>query len=293
MTVSEIVHRFLAHKAATVTPGTLTGYRRGLFWLLASFEDVAWEDLVRADVKDALQESFLGHHGQELKAATKNRNRGAFKMLQNYVVDELEAGEEVLKKHDLKNQKTDRREVFVDWDDFRTLAKHLRRDALPICEFLMLTAARPGEACNARIEDIEERVGLRVVVLEEHKTAKKTGKPRRITLNGEASEVVERAIGGRREGPIFRTKRCEPWTPSNLSSVWRAARSQAGLDPRLVLYTTRHGAVTRALKAGVPIAFVAQMAGHEDMKTTQGYAHLGDEEAAKAAAMAAVGFKAA
>ena len=53
--------------------------------------------------------------------------------------------------------------------------------------------ARPGELCRATIADVD-RVG-RLITLKEHKTARKTGQPRRIPIGRKLAELLDQAIG--------------------------------------------------------------------------------------------------
>src|SRR6185295_11389384 len=61
--------------------------------------------------------------------------------------------------------------------------------------------ARPGELCRATIADVDRVNG--VITLKEHKTARKTGKPRRIPIGRKFGELIEQAVGNRTEGPVF------------------------------------------------------------------------------------------
>ena len=61
--------------------------------------------------------------------------------------------------------------------------------------------ARPGELCRATIADIDRTANA--IILREHKTARKTGKPRRIPIGRKLGELLAQAIGDRQAGPIF------------------------------------------------------------------------------------------
>src|SRR5262249_29887393 len=61
--------------------------------------------------------------------------------------------------------------------------------------------ARPGELCRATIADIDRTANA--IILRDHKTARKTGKPRRIPIGQKLGELIRQAIGDRQAGPIF------------------------------------------------------------------------------------------
>ena len=52
--------------------------------------------------------------------------------------------------------------------------------------------ARPGELCRATIADVDRT--SRVITLKEHKTARKTGQPRRIPVGRKLENLLDQAI---------------------------------------------------------------------------------------------------
>lgn len=56
----------------------------------------------------------------------------------------------------------------------------------------------------------------------------------------------------------------------------------AGIDKHLTFHTSRHTWATRALRKGMRIEYVSKLMGHEDIKTTQIYAKIVNEELDKA-----------
>jgi len=111
--------------------------------------------------------------------------------------------------------------------------------------------ARPGELCRAQIRDVDWQKGR--ITLAEHKTARKTGKPRVIPIGRNFGQTLQKAIDHRQTGPVFRSPKGEAWTAGNLSSTHRRLRDAAGLPRDLVLYLARHRFGTEALRAGVPL----------------------------------------
>lgn len=62
-------------------------------------------------------------------------------------------------------------------------------------------------------------------------------------------------------------------TPKAVQDQMRAASAAAGIMKRVTPHTLRHAYVTHSLQNGNDIATVQQLVGHEDMSTTQIYAH--------------------
>ena len=138
---------------------------------------------------------------------------------------------------------------------------------------LLRSGCRPNEICRAAFEHIETTdSGSRLIVLKEHKTAKKTGKPRVIPIGRRLGRLIELSTHGRTTGPLFLTPHRRQWTPSNLSRTFKEARRAAGLDSDLVLYCARHHKGTVVCeKHGIHAA--AQVLGHTQLTTTQRYVH--------------------
>ena len=112
--------------------------------------------------------------------------------------------------------------------------------------------ARPGELCRATIADIDRAANA--IVVKEHKTARKTGKPRRIPIGRKLAKLLDQAIGKRSEGPIFLSPAGKSWTVPNLSRTYGRLRDNAGLPNDLVLYLARHECGTKICREKPPAA---------------------------------------
>lgn len=103
---------------------------------------------------------------------------------------------------------------------------------------LRQSCARPNELARATVADWDQ--ANQVIILVKHKTAKKTGRPRKITVGEKLRALILESLDGRTEGPLFLTPRGKQWTTESLSSAFRRARNKAKLDRQIVLYTARH-----------------------------------------------------
>jgi hypothetical protein len=56
------------------------------------------------------------------------------------------------------------------------------------------------------------------IMLAEHKTARKTGKPRVIPIGKHFGQTLQKAIDHRQAGPAFRSPTGAAWTVCNLST---------------------------------------------------------------------------
>jgi integrase len=138
-----------------------------------------------------------------------------------------------------------------------------------VLRFIVATGCRPSEACRMTWADVRADAG--VVVLAEHKTAAKTGKPRTLYLTDDAIAVLRELSPS--PGPVFVNRLGRPFTPAGLRSVAR----RAGFTP----YQLRHTFAQRASEA-LPADVLQKLMGHTDLATTQHYYDVRDGRIAAA-----------
>src|SRR5207253_2570501 len=94
------------------------------------------------------------------------------------------------------------------------------------------------------------------------KTSRRTGRKRVIHLQPEALEICRQLAAEHPDGPIFRNEDGAPWTKDAINCQIRRLRKRAGLGRDVFAYAFRHLFVTDALERSVPVATVAELAGH-------------------------------
>jgi integrase/recombinase XerD len=175
----------------------------------------------------------------------------------------------------------------VERDDVRALlaaaeASGPRDHAL--LAVLCLNGTRISETLATRISDLGRERGHRTLTL-----TRKGGKRQRIALAPRAAEAVDILVAGRGDDePIFATRSGRPVDRvAAAKTVARLARV-AGIEDRVSPHRLRHGWVTLALDANVPLHIVQDGAGHADPRTTQRYnSHRHSLDRAAAYAVAA------
>jgi integrase len=125
---------------------------------------------------------------------------------------------------------------------------------------LVLTGCRPGEVAKVTAADVSLQHG--VWILPEHKTAKKTGKPRVVYLTPEMVDLTRRLVRTNAGGPIFRNRYGKPWTRNAVRQRFMRLRKKFPVLKGVVAYSVRHTYATDALERGVPDADVAALMGH-------------------------------
>lgn len=172
----------------------------------------------------------------------------------------------------------DFKQYFLAADEIERLLKACQASRNPylasFVELLLLTGARHGEALGARLEDINLAHGVWIV------PKSKSGRSRKIVLNGRAKHVVAKikkisqAVPAEpyEKGFLFlnpKTKR--PYKSFHVP--WAEARDEAEL-PHVRIHDLRHTFASILINAGATLYEVQTLLGHSTPQMTQRYAHL-------------------
>jgi integrase len=216
-----------------------------------------------------LERKALHDAGANVSDSTRHRDAVSLTTLQSFALRESLIDKPWFKR--LEKPRMGRRERIPTADEIGTLLKHASPEFRLIYTGLSQCGARPGELCRAQISDVDWDKGR--ITLAEHKTARKTGKPRVIPIGKNFGQTLQKAIDCRHTGPVFLSPKGEEWTVGNLSGTHRRLRDAAGLLRDLVLYLARHRFGTEALRAGLPLKEIAELMGHVSVTTTEIYLH--------------------
>lgn len=143
---------------------------------------------------------------------------------------------------------------------------------------LRQSGARPNEMARATVADWDQEKS--VIVLVHHKTARKTGRPRKITVGDKLKSLIIESLGDRTEGPLFLTPRGKQWTTDTLSQSFSRYRNNVGVDRSVVLYSSRHEHAT-AICNTLGMDAAADALGHVNTTMTRRYVHK-DQKALQA-----------
>lgn len=142
--------------------------------------------------------------------------------------------------------------------------------------FQKFSGARPGEM--AKTEWPHVQLAESRIVLTKHKTAKRTGRPRKIMLHPVAVKLIE-WIKRHRPHPKFVFTNSKGWEWSKSGICWRIKECRKTADVRTdtTLYGCRHKWVNDLIVNGVDLPTVAELAGHTNINTTMHYSHVGKD----------------
>ncbi len=151
--------------------------------------------------------------------------------------------------------------------------------------FLEATGCRPKELCSIRWTDWRREA--RKVVLDEHKTRKKTRQPREIYLGVVGTKLLEWLWARRLPGQefVFLNAYRRPWARETLSKKFRRLRNKVGLPRDCHQYGLRHKLGFESMESGNGEMVTAQLLGHRDLRSTRRYVHMDQQNALMQAAI--------
>ena len=139
------------------------------------------------------------------------------------------------------------------------------------------TGCRPSEVSRVAAENVNLALG--VWVFPEHKTAKKTGKPRVVYLTPTMVELTRKLMEKYPTGPLFRGPRGGGrFTRNGIRCRFRRLRKKLPHLKGVIAYAYRHTFATDALVNGVGIAQTAELLGHTSTDMVmRHYSHLSEK----------------
>jgi integrase len=163
--------------------------------------------------------------------------------------------------------------------------KRLRAPAADAIRVIALTGARRGEIVPLRWRHVDLKAGKITLPPASHKTGRKTGKPRVISLPAAAQEIIARQPNGEPGDFVFRPAKGEG--AMSLAKPWRAVREEAKLPEGIGLHGLRHSMATLLAMGGAQAAEIMAALGHKQLSTSQKYVHAADKARAALAERAA------
>ena len=183
----------------------------------------------------------------------------------------------LLQKNPLKTMRRAKPDITrrcLTFEEWCSLLRGARRGVRVLLWSLMETGARPSELRNLTWDMVyDDRC-----VLRNHKTAKKTGKPRIIRLSDRMRRRL-RQLKQRSASPyVFTNTRGEPWTQNALRLQVDRIVKQQGLAKDVCVYMIRHTFATWSIMSGVDFATVSDLMGHGSTEMViEVYGHLAEQ----------------
>jgi len=155
-----------------------------------------------------------------------------------------------------------------------------KHNLLDIVKFLLNTGMRWGELRNLEWEDInwnEERIHIRV-----KKDWSPKGGERKIPINATVQEILNiRQNEYKKDIWVFTTSTGSQIRHSHTWERFKQACKRAELD-NVTLHVLRHTFASHLVMAGVDLASISKLLGHQDISTTMIYSHLSQDHLRRA-----------
>jgi integrase len=131
---------------------------------------------------------------------------------------------------------------------------------------LAMNGLRVSEAIGADIEQLGLERGHRTLTV-----VRKGGKSVTMPMAPRTARTVDLVVGERFEGPILLGNDGERLDRHAAARIVRRIARAAGISKKVGPHTLRHGFITAALDAGVPLRDVQEAASHSAPRTTMRY----------------------
>lgn len=158
----------------------------------------------------------------------------------------------------------------IHWYQKHELARLYSRHNGDVWRLLANTGMRRTEALQLRVERVDLASG-HIDVVSTSKARTKSGKWRRIPLSDAAKEAATRLIERYGETGYLLPR----ITPESLSRAF--LRNVKSLKLGGSIHSLRHTYAAHLVMAGVPLRTLQVLMGHASFKTTERYAHIGED----------------
>ena len=170
-----------------------------------------------------------------------------------------------------------RRTLYLDKSQRRKLLDHIDDEAAPFVRALCLLPLRPGALASLIVADFDKRTSELTIGKD------KTGKPRRIQISADASQLCySQTLVKLPSAPLFMRQNGKAWDKNSWKKPISAAIQKAGLPSEASAYTLRHSTITDLVSAGLPLLTIAQISGTSAEMIERHYGHLASDAAVKA-----------
>jgi site-specific recombinase XerD len=168
-----------------------------------------------------------------------------------------------------KSQQKAKAKVVLSLGEIPDLIEHQKEGFQRTLTMLMVqNGLRKTEALKLKKENVDLKNNALIITGKGDKT--------RVVpiVTEDLHQVLKDTIADKKPGDylFINPRTMRPYT--TVMKSLKSAAVAAGIDKRVYNHLMRHSFVTSAIMSGVPVAAVRELAGHEDIRTTQDYTKL-------------------
>lgn len=143
-----------------------------------------------------------------------------------------------------------------------------------IMQILYSTGLRVSELVNLKVNDLnlDEKTGM---------VKQGKGKKDRLLILPEKLIAELQEYVKNHPNNVYILSEKEPLTTRNIQKIIKKASQKAQIQKKVTPHTLRHSFATHLLESGTDIRLIQQLLGHENLNTTQIYAHVSTEQLKK------------
>ena len=165
--------------------------------------------------------------------------------------------------------------AFINQTELEIICTNTENETMKdIFRFLFFTGIRLSELINLQIKDIdfENRI-LTVSIKKDFST--KSKRERVIPLNEIAFNITHKYRGfSLNPNQYIFTKKGFKYNPAYISKTFKRIIRNLGMNENLHLHSLRHSFCSNLVNKGIDLYTVKELAGHQNIITTQIYSHL-------------------
>lgn len=272
MLVKKVTRRFLEWISEHRAENTYKFYDGRLAPFVRRFGDLECSKLKKSHIEKYFKSVNYWQAGDKagkpMAPDTQRSNIVAFEQWQKFAIKLKAITEPIIE--DIEKPVGRMRERLPTAAEVELIKAKCSPEFLLVYQALRQSGARPNELARATVADWNKTDGM--IVLEKHKTARKTGRPRKIAVGQSLLALITQSLGERTDGPLFLSPQGRQWTTESLSATFRRNRNAAGVTSEVVLYTARHEHATEICRT-LSIEDAADLLGHTSTNTTRRYRH--------------------
>jgi integrase len=169
--------------------------------------------------------------------------------------------------------------LFISKAEYETLCNTI--DDKEFKDFVII-AANTGMRLMELFTLRWEQVNLvdRIILLDNHEHITKSKRIRSIPMNDTVYDVLKNRFQAHSDFIVFNYFTTS--TDSKISHKFKMYVLKAGINPKYHFHTLRHTFASWLIQSGVNIYLVSKLLGHANIKTTEIYAHLRQEDLQRA-----------
>ncbi len=270
LSLKEFTFEYLKYSESYHTWKTTSTYKTTFNSLLDYFGNIPLIELTKKKIDDYIQSKI-----RNVSIYSARKDLINIKASLNWAVNNNYLIENP--SENIKRIKTpERLPLYFSKSDFEKLVKSIdNQDIIDLITFAVNTGLRQGELINLRFNQFDFK--NRLLILDNRTHLTKSKKVRKIPLNNVALNIIENRVNHNLNDVIFSINGNEI-KQDYIVHKFKDYVIKAKVNPKLHFHSLRHTFASWLIHSGASIYHVSRLLGHADIKTTEIYSHLRNDD---------------